>query len=29
MPNPGNLTIDDEPQVFNAIKRDLHTHYGR
>ena len=29
MPNPIILTVDDEPQVLNAIERDLRRHYGR
>ena len=29
MPNPILLTVDDEPQVLNAIERDLRRQYGR
>ena len=29
MPNPIILTVDDEPQVLNAVERDLRRHYGR
>lgn len=28
MPKPIILTVDDEPQVLNAIARDLRAHYG-
>jgi thioredoxin reductase (NADPH) len=28
MPKPIILTVDDEPQVLNAIERDLRQHYG-
>lgn len=29
MPPPVIITVDDEPQVLNAIERDLRGHYGR
>ena len=29
MPNPIVLTVDDEPQVLNAVERDLRRQYGR
>ena len=29
MPNPIILAVDDEPQVLNAVERDLRHHYGR
>ena len=29
MPNPIILTVDDEPQVLNAVERDLRRQYGR
>lgn len=29
MPPPTIITVDDEPQVLNAIERDLRSHYGR
>jgi len=29
MPKPVILTVDDEPQVLNAIERDLRQHYQR
>jgi thioredoxin reductase (NADPH) len=29
MPEPAIITVDDEPQVLNAIERDLRRHYGR
>ena len=29
MPPPVILTIDDDPQVLNAIERDLRAHFGR
>jgi thioredoxin reductase (NADPH) len=28
MPKPIILTVDDEPQVLNAVERDLRRHYG-
>ena len=28
MEKPVILTVDDEPQVLNAIERDLQQHYG-
>ena len=28
MPPPTLLCVDDEPQVLNAIERDLRSHYG-
>ncbi len=29
MANPIIMTIDDDPQVLNAIERDIRSHYGR
>ena len=29
MPNPVILAVDDEPQVLNAVERDLRRHYRR
>ena len=29
MANPIIMTVDDDPQVLNAIERDLRSHYGR
>ncbi len=29
MANPVILTVDDEPQVLNAIERDLRSNYSR
>lgn len=29
MPPPTIITVDDEPQVLNAVERDLRSHYGR
>ena len=29
MATPVVFTVDDEPQVLNAVERDLRSHYGR
>ncbi len=28
MPAPTILCVDDEPQVLNAVERDLRSHFG-
>ena len=29
MPTPAIMILDDEPQVLNAVERDLRQHYKR